>query len=244
MSTQGTEKPVSRRTKANRENGKKGGRPVDLLDVDQITKTALATVGAGLGSRQIIKGEENRPPVCTWLSLADRISPEAANWLKKAVGCSPEEFRDLLGSRLEQVVAQAVSTLETRIADMSGRDLALTFGILNDHLLKTRGFSGAGSLTVHQTNVQINGLSRSDALAALTGKQGLKLDADCNGFARSNESPQRAPAVEITVNSDSKIVGAPRADSDSKILDQLNGATVTQTVGRTSENGGNVRENT
>jgi hypothetical protein len=181
---------VAEKPKAPKPPKNKGGNgKITKHDAEKLLTAAVTATLAAQGGPPVTKGDAIQAQRREELGISER----AAEWVRKSCGLAPEEFRARLAERMEAVIAQIIVRLEERVGDMAPRDLPFAFGILNDHLMKTRGFGAP--ITLHQTNIQIQGMDRTNALAMITGKRSA---ADGHTPKPVRTSRPAAPSVPIS----------------------------------------------
>jgi len=94
--------------------------------------------------------------------------------IQTLVGLSPQEYFNAIANRMEPVLGDVVHALGLKAKDVingtqdaSMKDLAIAVGVLTKNLSELRG--NAKPASVHQTNIQINNLSRDEARKLLLG---------------------------------------------------------------------------
>jgi hypothetical protein len=145
---------IDRRSVTAQANGAKNGeqatkkiKPDDLIEAAQ----------------RVIAGTSEERMRCDF-----SLSHAQAKFLMATAGLTAEEFRDRLAARMENAISLCLARILESVNEFELRDLSVTFGILNDHLLKMRGYNTPS--IINQTNIQINGMERSAAMAMLSGK--------------------------------------------------------------------------
>lgn len=135
-----------------------------LSDPEQAFKAGvLAEAGNG---RRIIEGGT---------TLTEHQSAQLA----RLVGMPPEVFREQVAARLQAILDRLSARLFEEVDKLKPESLAINFGILSDKYLMLRGLSSP--TTINQTNIQINGVDRSQAMAQLG-----------NTRSQPKEQPQQA----------------------------------------------------
>jgi hypothetical protein len=107
-------------------------------------------------------------------------------------GKSIEEFREHSRRNMQMIL----DLLHQRLPDLVGKlkpmEAFVATGIMSDKFRDATG--GTAPTSVHITNIEVNGASRSDALAALTGARKV--------IEESFPAPTR-PAINVTVSAES-----------------------------------------
>ena len=148
---------------------------------------------------------ERKKSVHAVLGLAGQ--GKSAETLARAEDMGVAEFQANTGRKLQRVITKLVDRLEHEAQDIPLGSLSLNVGILVDKLAT---LGGGGAPIAHQTNIQINGLSRADLAGLLTGQR-IKQSGcdDVTGkasFAKSGvqpisrQRPDRLVPVEIDVS--------------------------------------------
>lgn len=107
-------------------------------------------------------------------ALKHSLAVSEVRKIQSLVGLAPQEYFDAIGSRMEPVLDQLNQAMEKKMKDVlagrdeaSVKDLAIAVDIYRKNLSEIRGT--ARPANVHQTNIQINNLSRDEALKLLKG---------------------------------------------------------------------------
>jgi hypothetical protein len=149
---------------------RKRGRPAQPMDQATALK-AVAHAIAGQGRVSI----ENQT-----------AATEAQARLAARCGMDPAEFRSQLAVKVSEIATDLAHSIaeSVKAGTLEPRDQLIGFGIMVD---KHEALTGSRSAPIlHQTNIQINGMSRNDALKALTAKRTdfLPINALTNAPAR------------------------------------------------------------
>lgn len=137
---------------------------VKVLDPEQSFRAGLlAEAGNG---RRIIEGGTN-------------LTEHQAAQLSRLVGMPADQFREQLAARFQAILDLLSARLFESIDQLAPKELAVNIGILTDKYSLLRGISAP--TTINQTNIQINGVDRSQAMAQLG-----------NTRAQPKEQPQQA----------------------------------------------------
>lgn len=141
-----------------------GGRPIGLMQPIQapteVIVDSVVELTAGIPPKKV--AEKHSIPV------------NDVRRLQTLVGLTPQQYFDAIGNRLEPVLDDLIQLLHKKTKDAlkgEGMDtlqqVAVSLGIVQTHLSGIRG--QAKPTSVHQTNIQINNLSRADAMKFLNG---------------------------------------------------------------------------
>lgn len=148
---------------------------------------------------------ERKKSVHAVLGLAGQ--GKSAETLARAEDMGVAEFQANTGRKLQRVITKLVDRLEHEAQDIPLGSLSLNVGILVDKLAT---LGGGGAPIAHQTNIQINGLSRADLAGLLTGQR-IKASV-CDGvtgkasFAKSGvqpisrQRPDRLTPIDVDVS--------------------------------------------
>lgn len=94
-----------------------------------------------------------------------KVRHESVAKMRQLTSMSNIEFSDRLASNLDNICDLLTERLRDEVENMPITHLSISFGILNEHRMKLRGQSTPAAS--HVTNIQINGVDRSSALALL-----------------------------------------------------------------------------
>ena len=152
---------------------KNGSAPDPISPETALAAAALAMSGQG---RRVIQAETG--------------ATEAQARLAARCGMDPTDFRQQLATKVEEIATNLAHSIaeSVKAGTLEPRDQLIGFGIMVD---KHEALTGSkASPILHQTNIQINGMSRQEALSALAGQRtGLfpQIEAN-NAHARDIDS--------------------------------------------------------
>lgn len=143
-----------------------GGRPKGQLDPipapTEVIVDSVVELNSGLPVKEVAEKHELRV--------------EDVRRIQTLTGLTPQQYFDAMGDRIQPVLDDVLQLIHQKTKDvLAGNDVAtlnqaaVTFGILRDHLADIRGQSRPTQL--HQTNIQINNLSRDEARKLILGNQ-------------------------------------------------------------------------
>ena len=122
-------------------------------------------------------------------SIEDQTAAtEAQARLAVRCGLDPADFRAKLATKVEEIATDLAHSIaeSVKAGTLEPRDQLIGFGIMVD---KHEALTGSkASPILHQTNIQINGMSRDDALKALAAQR--------TGFL-PQPAQNNAPAREV-----------------------------------------------
>ena len=91
-----------------------------------------------------------------------------AQRLARAEDLAPLEFQAAQTRKLQRIVSKLADRLEAESGELPVTSLAINIGIISD---KLRELGGPVPSVTNQTNIQINGLKRSDLVSLLSGQR-------------------------------------------------------------------------
>ena len=130
-----------------------------------------------------------------------------AQRLARAEDLAPLEFQAAQTRKLQRIVSKLADRLEAESGELPVTSLAINIGIISD---KLRELGGPVPTVTNQTNIQINGLKRSDLLGLLSGQRikvsGCDDATPKTSFAKvvpaiiSRQRPDRLTPIDVDVS--------------------------------------------